>query len=363
MDFMMERLKAMKKRLEDIDSILTRGEGDFKTLAQLSKERAALETPVSLYDAISRMEKELQDARDMMKDPDPDVKEMAKEEASDLERRIEEEKNRLQVELLPKDENDDKNVIMEIRGAAGGDEANIFAGDLFRMYEHYADKKGCKIKVLDGQPTALGGYSLVSFMVVGKGAYSRLKFESGAHRVQRVPVTEANGRIQTSTATVLVMPEIQKIDVAINPADLEIDTYHSSGAGGQNVNKTESAVRITHKPTGIVVACQVERSQMQNKEMAMEMLKAKLQSKYESEQEEKIGSERRLKVGTGERNERIRTYNYPQNRVTDHRIGYTMLNLPRFMDGDMDDLLDALREADQTDKLKEETRKLEEEGK
>ena len=225
MDFMMERLKAMKKRLEDIDSILTRGEGDFKTLAQLSKERAALETPVSLYDAISRMEKELQDARDMMKDPDPDVKEMAKEEASDLERRIEEEKNRLQVELLPKDENDDKNVIMEIRGAAGGDEANIFAGDLFRMYEHYADKKGWKIKVLDGQPTALGGYSLVSFMVVGKGAYSRLKFESGAHRVQRVPVTEANGRIQTSTATVLVMPEIQKIDVAINPADLEIDTY------------------------------------------------------------------------------------------------------------------------------------------
>ena len=211
MDFMMERLKAMKKRLEDIDSILTRGEGDFKTLAQLSKERAALETPVSLYDAISRMEKELQDARDMMKDSDPDVKEMAKEEASDLERRIEEEKNRLQVELLPKDENDDKNVIMEIRGAAGGDEANIFAGDLFRMYEHYADKKGWKIKVLDGQPTALGGYSLVSFMVVGKGAYSRLKFESGAHRVQRVPVTEANGRIQTSTATVLVMPEIQKL--------------------------------------------------------------------------------------------------------------------------------------------------------
>ena len=359
MDFMLERLKAMKKRLEDIDRILTAGEGDFKSLAQLSKERASLETPVAMFDKITAMEGQLSDAREMMKDPDPEMREMAKEEANGLEKEIEETRAKLQVELLPKDENDEKNVIMEIRGAAGGDEANIFAGDLFRMYEHYADKKGWKIKVLDSQPTALGGYSLVSFMVVGKGAYSRLKFESGAHRVQRVPVTEANGRIQTSTATVLVMPEIQKVDIAINPADLEIDTYHSSG----NVNKTESAVRITHKPTGIVVSCQVERSQMQNKEMAMEMLKAKLQSKYESEQEEKIGSERRLKVGTGERNERIRTYNYPQNRVTDHRIGYTMLNLPRFMDGDMDDLLDALREADQTDKLQEETRKLEEQGK
>ncbi len=363
MDFMLERLKAMKKRLEDIDRILTAGEDDFKTLAQLSKERASLETPVAMFDRIVAMEGQLAEAREMMKDSDPDMREMAKEEANNLEKEIEETRARLQVELLPKDENDDKNVIMEIRGAAGGDEANIFAGDLFRMYEHYADKKSWKIKVLDSQPTALGGYSLVSFMVVGKGAYSRLKFESGAHRVQRVPVTEANGRIQTSTATVLVMPEIQKVDIAINPADLEIDTYHSSGAGGQNVNKTESAVRITHKPTGIVVACQVERSQMQNKEMAMEMLKAKLQSKYESEQEEKIGSERRLKVGTGERNERIRTYNYPQNRVTDHRIGYTMLNLPRFMDGDMDALLDALREADQTDKLQEETKKLEEQGK
>lgn len=341
MDFMMERLKAMKKRLEDIDSILTRGEGDFKTLAQLSKERAALETPVSLYDAISRMEKELQDARDMMKDPDPDVKEMAKEEASDLERRIEEEKNRLQVELLPKDENDDKNVIMEIRGAAGGDEANIFAGDLFRMYEHYADKKGWKIKVLDGQPTALGGYSLVSFMVVGKGAYSRLKFESGAHRVQRVPVTEANGRIQTSTATVLVMPEIQKIDVAINPADLEIDTYHSSGAGGQNVNKTESAVRITHKPTGIVVACQVERSQMQNKEMAMNMLRSKLFQLEEKKRQEKMDQIGGVKKDISFSSQ-IRSYVFcPYTLVKDLRTDYSETNVQSVMDGNIQNFIDS----------------------
>ena len=362
MDYMQERLKAMKKRLQDIDEILSKGEGDYKVLAQLSKERSSLATPVEMYESIQSMEKNIQEEREMLKDPDLEIREMARLDILSLEEKIEKTKKDLQVELLPKDANDDKNVIMEIRGAAGGDEANIFAGDLFRMYEHYADKKGWKIKVLDSQMTALGGYSLVSFMVEGKGVYSRLKFESGAHRVQRVPVTEANGRIQTSTATVLVMPEIEKVDIEINPADLEIDTYHSSGAGGQNVNKTESAVRITHKLTGIVVSCQVERSQMQNKEMAMEMLRAKLQSKYESEQEEKVGNERRLKVGTGERNERIRTYNYPQNRVTDHRIGYTMLNLPRFMDGDMDDLLDALREADQTDKLQEETKKLQQQG-
>ncbi len=247
MDYMQERLKAMKKRLQDIDEILSKGEGDYKVLAQLSKERSSLATPVEMYESIQSMEKNIQEEKEMLKDPDLEIREMARLDILSLEEKIEKTKKDLQVELLPKDANDDKNVIMEIRGAAGGDEANIFAGDLFRMYEHYADKKGWKIKVLDSQMTALGGYSLVSFMVEGKGVYSRLKFESGAHRVQRVPVTEANGRIQTSTATVLVMPEIEKVDIEINPADLEIDTYHSSGAGGQNVNKTESAVRITHK--------------------------------------------------------------------------------------------------------------------
>ena len=234
MDYMQERLKAMKKRLQDIDEILSKGEGDYKVLAQLSKERSSLATPVEMYESIQSMEKNIQEEKEMLKDPDLDIREMARLDILSLEEKIEKTKKDLQVELLPKDANDDKNVIMEIRGAAGGDEANIFAGDLFRMYEHYADKKGWKIKVLDSQMTALGGYSLVSFMVEGKGVYSRLKFESGAHRVQRVPVTEANGRIQTSTATVLVMPEIEKVDIEINPADLEIDTYHSSGAGGQD---------------------------------------------------------------------------------------------------------------------------------
>lgn len=259
---------------------------------------------------------------------------------------------------------DENNAILEFHPGAGGTEAHDWASMLLRMYQRYAEIAGFSCKLLDILEGDEAGISSATLLISGKNAYGNLRSENGVHRLVRFSPFDASGGRHTSFASVNVMPEFDdSIAIDINPADLSIDTYHSSGAGGQNVNKTESAVRITHKPTGIVVACQVERSQMQNKEMAMEMLKAKLQSKYESEQEEKIGSERRLKVGTGERNERIRTYNYPQNRVTDHRIGYTMLNLPRFMDGDMDDLLDALREADQTDKLKEETRKLEEEGK
>jgi peptide chain release factor 1 len=360
MDYMIERLKAMKTRLTDIDKILSEGTADIATMTALSKERASLDEPVAMYDDLVKMNNDKNEAEEMMKDSDPDMKSLGKSEFDDLVKKIEEKRGAIQLALLPKDINDDKNVIMEIRGAAGGDEANIFAGDLFRMYSHYADKKGWKIQVMDSSPTPLGGYSLISFKIKGKGVYSRLKFESGAHRVQRVPVTEANGRIQTSTATVLVMPEVKHVDIVINPADLQIDTYHSSGAGGQNVNKTESAVRVTHIPSGIVVSCQIERDQLANKETCMEMLKAKLQAQHDAEVEEKVGGERRLKLGTGERNERIRTYNYPQNRVTDHRIGWSSLNLPKVMDGDLDDLIAALIEANQKDLLLEETKKLEE---
>lgn len=361
MDYMIERLKAMRIRLADIDNILSEGKADIPTMTKLSKERATLEEPVRMFNDLERKESDQNDALEMMKDSDPDIKAMGKEEFDTLNDEIAKLREDLKIALLPKDENDDKNIIMEIRGAAGGDEANIFAGDLFRMYSHYADRMGWKIEILDSLPTPLGGYSLISYKVKGKMVYSKLKFESGAHRVQRVPVTEANGKIQTSTATVLVMPEIEHVDIVINPADLEIDTFHSSGAGGQNVNKTESAVRITHVPSGIVVSCQVERDQLANKETCMEMLKAKLQAKHDAEIEEKVGGERRLKVGTGERNERIRTYNYPQNRVTDHRIGYSCLNLPKIMNGDLDEMLTALNEANQKDLLEEQTKQLQKE--
>ena len=360
MDYMIERLKAMKKRIEEIDKVLIDGSAGIDVITKLSKERSSLEPAVILYDKLVKVENDKKDAEVLLDENDLEIKEMAKNTISESNIKIEELRNKIKIELLPKDSNDDKNIIMEIRGAAGGDEANIFAGDLFRMYSRYVDKKGWKIQLLDSDPTPLGGYSLVSFRIVGKGVYSKLKFESGAHRVQRVPVTEANGRIQTSTATVLVMPEVEHVDIKINPADLEIETMHSSGAGGQNVNKTESAVRITHIPSGIVVSCQIERDQLANKETCMEMLKAKLQAKHDAEEEERIGGERRLKIGTGERNERIRTYNYPQNRVTDHRINWSSLNLQKIIDGDIEELISALIEANQIDLLNEQTKQMNE---
>ena len=276
---------------------------------------------------------------------------MGKEEVKRLQAENEKLIEELRELLLPKDPNDDKNIIVEIRGAAGGDEANIFAGDLFRMYTRYAESQGWKIQMMDEYPSEAGGFSQVSFMIKGKMVYSKLKFESGAHRVQRVPRTEASGRIHTSTATVLVMPEAEEIDVEINPNDLQVDTYHSQGAGGQNVNKTEAAVRITHIPTGIVVACQTEKSQIQNREIAMQMLRAKMYSTMLEKQQEEIGNERRLKIGTGERSEKIRTYNYPQNRVTDHRIGFTIQQLDRVMEGELDSIIDALIHYDQSMKI------------
>lgn len=352
-EIMFERLNSAKKRLVEIDNQLMDENiaKDINLFKNLSKERANLEPQVSKFNEYLKTIEDKQQAFEMSKDNDNDIAEMGKEEykrLSNLEEAIIDELNIL---LIPKDPNDDKNIIVEIRGAVGGDEANIFAGDLFRMYTKYAEKQNWKMQILDSSPCEAGGYSLISFKIKGDSVYSKLKFESGAHRVQRVPKTEANGRIHTSTATVLVMPEADEIDIQINPSDLQIDTYHSQGAGGQNVNKTESAVRITHLPTNTVVACQTEKSQIQNKELAMQMLRAKLYADALAKQEQERGSERKLKVGTGERSEKIRTYNYPQNRVTDHRIGFTIQKLDRVMEGELDEVIDALIHFDQQHKL------------
>ena len=285
---------------------------------------------------------------------DPELSEIAKDDLKRLTSEKEALDSELEVLLIPKDPNDDKNVVIEIRGAAGGDEANIFAGDLFRMYTRYAEKKGFSYKVYNSVDGTAGGFSQIEFLIKGEGAYSLLKYESGSHRVQRVPVTESNGRLQTSTATVLVMPEVDDdIDIVINPSDLRIDIYRSSGCGGQGVNTTDSAVRITHLPTNTVVTCQNERSQIQNKEQAMKVLKARLYEQQLQKQEEEQGAERRNKIGTGDRAEKIRTYNYPQNRVTDHRIGFTTKQLDRVMDGDLDDIINALISEDQKRKMEQ----------
>ena len=350
---MRARLIAAGKRLQEIDDELISPDimKDIAHFRELSKERAVLDPQVEAYKQYVKNEEEILGAQEMAKDPDPDLSEMGKEEIKRLEAEQLKLEDELREMLLPKDPNDDKNIIVEIRGAVGGDEANIFAGDLFRMYTRYAEAQGWKIKMLDENPSEAGGFALVSFKISGKSVYSKLKFESGAHRVQRVPKTEASGRIHTSTATVLVMPEAEEIDIEINPNDLQVDTYHSQGAGGQNVNKTESAVRITHIPTGTVVACQTEKSQIQNREIAMQMLRAKMYADKLAKQQEEIGNERRLKVGTGERSEKIRTYNYPQNRVTDHRIGFTIQKLDRVIEGELDEVIEALIHYDQTMKM------------
>ena len=350
---MFQRLETAKKRLAEIDEQLmdenvTRDLANFRSL---TKERANLDPQVENFNKYLKLQEDRTGALEMSNDSDAEIAEMGKEELKRINQEEEELVELLKTLLLPKDPNDDKNIIVEIRGAAGGDEANIFAGDLFRMYTRYAEAQGWKIQLMDENPSEAGGFSQISFMIKGDGVYSKLKFESGAHRVQRVPKTEAAGRIHTSTATVLVMPEAEEIDVQINPNDLQVDTYHSQGAGGQNVNKTESAVRITHIPTGIVVACQTEKSQIQNRAIAMQMLRAKMYSTLLEEQQSKLGAERKLKVGTGERSEKIRTYNYPQNRVTDHRIGFTIQKLDRVMEGELDEVIDALIHFDQAQKM------------
>ena len=348
---MIERLETILNRYNELSAELTKMEviNDVKLMTSLSKEASSLETVVNLYKRYKEVLKNLEEAKELVNDPE--MAELAKEDLTNLEAEKEDLENQLQVELIPKDPNDDKNIIVEIRGAAGGDEANLFAGDLFEMYSRYADSKGWKIEIINAEEGTAGGYSQIEFMVKGENVYSKLKYESGAHRVQRVPVTESQGRVHTSTATVLVMPEMTDVDVEIKEEDLRVDVYRSSGAGGQGVNTTDSAVRITHIPTGIVVTCQNERSQLKNKEKALEILKSRIYDEEVRKQEEAVGSERRSKIGTGDRSEKIRTYNYPQNRVTDHRINLTLMKLDRIMQGDIDKLIEALINEDQRRKL------------
>ena len=348
---MLEHLEAIEEKYNNLSEELTKPEvlGDIKKTTEISKEMRDMEDVVNCYRKYKKVLQEISDAKEMIKDPE--MEEMAKEELTNLDVEKERLEEELQILLIPKDPNDSKNVIVEIRGAAGGDEANIFAGDLFRMYTRYAEKQGFKYEVYNSVDGEAGGFSQIEFMIKGEGAYSKFKYESGSHRVQRVPVTESNGRLQTSTATVLVMPEAEEVDIEIKPTDLRIDIYRSSGCGGQGVNTTDSAVRITHLPTNTVVTCQNERSQIQNKEQAMKVLKARLYEMEVRKKEEEDGNIRKSKIGTGDRAEKIRTYNYPQNRVTDHRIGYTTKNLDRVMNGELDDIIDALITEDQARKL------------
>ena len=345
---MIDRLEATLEKYNYLQEELTKTEvlSDIKKTREYSKEVSELEDIVNCYKKYKKVINEITDAKEMIKDPD--LGEMAKEELKTLEEEKEQLEKELEILLIPKDPNDNKNIIMEIRGAAGGDEANIFAGDLFRMYTRYAEKQGFTYNVYNSIDGTAGGFSQIELVIKGKGVYSKLKYESGSHRVQRVPVTESNGRLQTSTATVLVMPEADDdVEIEINQNDLRIDIYRSSGCGGQGVNTTDSAVRITHLPTGLVVTCQNERSQIQNKEQAMKVLKSRLYELQEQERAEKEGNERRSKIGTGDRAEKIRTYNYPQNRVTDHRIGFTLMQLDRVMEGELEPIIEALITEDQ----------------
>ena len=349
---MIERLEATLEKYQYLEQELTKTEvlSDIKKTREYSKEMSSLEEIVNCYKKYKKVLADIENTKEMTKDSE--LGDMAKEELKSLEVEKERLDGELEILLIPKDPNDEKNVIVEIRGAAGGDEANIFAGDLFRMYTRYAEKKGFSYQVYNSIDGSSGGFSQIEFIIKGNGAYSLLKYESGSHRVQRVPVTESNGRLQTSTATVLVMPEADEdTEIEINPNDLRIDIYRSSGCGVQGVNTNDSAVIITHLPTNTVVTCQNERSQIQNKEQAMKVLKSRLYELQEQEKAAKEGNERRSKIGTGDRAEKIRTYNYPQNRVTDHRIGFTTKNLDRVMDGDLEEVISALIQEDQKRKL------------
>lgn len=353
---MFDRLSTINNRYEEINKELINPDviSDTQQYTKLMKEAKQLLPIVEKYQEYITAQNELNEAKEILSDvsSDKDLKEIAQEQLVENKALIEKIAEELKILLLPQDVDDEKNVIIEIRGGAGGEEAALFAHSLYRMYTMYAESKRWKFEVLSSNITELGGVKEISFLIDGKGAYSRLKFESGVHRVQRVPETETSGRIHTSTVTVAVLPEAQEVEVEINPNDLNIDTFRASGAGGQHINKTESAIRITHIPTGLVVECQDERSQHKNKERAMKILRSRLYEKKLEEQNEEIASQRRLQVGTGDRSERIRTYNFPQGRVTDHRIGLTLYKIDNIMNGDLDELLDALITFDRAEKLK-----------
>lgn len=355
---MLDKLKKVEERFEDINEKLCRSDvvADLEQYKKLMQELKTLTPIVEEYRRCKAAESDAAEAKALLDAGglEHEFKEMVLEELDSARERAAESSERLKVLLLPRDPNDDKNVIVEIRGGAGGEEASLFAGVLYRMYSMYAEAKGWKCEVLNSNPTELGGFKEISFMIEGEGAYSRLKFESGVHRVQRVPETESQGRIHTSTVTVAVLPEAEDVDVEINPADLQIGTYRSGGAGGQHVNKTESAIRITHLPTGTVVECQDERSQYKNKDRAMKILRSRILEAEREKQHDAIAGERRAQVGTGDRSERIRTYNYPQGRVSDHRINLTLYKIEAILNGDLDDLIDALITADTAEKLKSE---------
>ena len=349
---MMEKLRALDLHYADVEARLSAPETyeDPALVARLNKEQRELEPVVMAYRTYQRRRQDLEDAEALM--GDPDMKELAQEEYQQAREELARLEEEIKVLLLPRDPNDDKNVIVEIRAGVGGEEAALFAHSLFRMYSMYADARRWHVEVDSVNETELGGVKEICFTIEGDGAWSRLKFESGVHRVQRVPETESGGRIHTSTATVAVLPEVDEVDFELNPADIEMQVFRSSGAGGQHINKTSSAVRLSHKPTGTVVECQQERSQFQNRDRAMQILRSRLYEEKVREQEEAVTAERRSQVGTGMRNERIRTYNFPQGRLTDHRIGLTLYRLESVMDGDLDEIIDALVTADQAERLR-----------
>ena len=349
---MFDKLEAVEKRYEELTKMIADPEviSNQAEWQKAIKEHAAIEEVVAKFKEYKKTKQSMEEAEELMQDPD--MKDLAEEEYYSSKEQLPKLEEELKILLIPKDPDDDRNIICEIRGGAGGEEAALFAGTLFRMYSMYAEKKHWKLEILNENETGLGGYKEISFMITGKGVYSRLKFESGVHRVQRVPDTESSGRIHTSTATVAVLPVVEDVEIDINPADIKMEVFRASGAGGQHVNKTSSAVRLIHIPTGMVAECQTERSQVQNREYAMRLLKSRLYEEEKAKQDAEVANARKSQVGSGDRSEKIRTYNYPQGRITDHRIGMSIFQFENFLNGDIDELVDSLIAADRAEKLK-----------